>query len=315
MGLGGPGRIGVDDVLGPRRRPPGPYARLERHDALRPQRPHPIADRRHVTDVVDPHVRGRPAVVLGGLGADAGPGVLLGHPAGLAEPRHPDVLGRVHDHDQRERRAHAVLDQQGDVVHHDGVVGRRRDQLRRPRADAGVQDAVEPRPGLVVGEHDPAERRAVQPALVVEDLLTEGGDDLGQSVGPGFNDLAGDPVGVDDDRAEFRELRRHGRLARPDPTGQSHAQHGAQSARWAPRTPGPVSPGSGHRTHEVAAGGWRTASRTARGARPSGRRARRPPPRTRGTRSVPRSRDGAGRADGRARCDDVPRPCRSPCAP
>ena len=84
---------------------------------------------------------------------------------------------------------------------------------------------------LVVGEHDPAQRGPVQSALVVEDVLPEGGHDLRQAVRPRLDDLAGDLVGVDDDRAELRELRRDGRLARPDPAGQSHAQHGAQSAR------------------------------------------------------------------------------------
>ncbi len=36
-GLGRPGRVGVDDVLGPRGRPPGAHARLEGHDPLRPE--------------------------------------------------------------------------------------------------------------------------------------------------------------------------------------------------------------------------------------------------------------------------------------
>ena len=145
-GLLGPRRVGVDDVARPRRGLPRTQRGLERHDPLGPQGAHPFLDRVDVAGVVDPHVRRRPALLLGRLRADPGAGVVLGHAPGLGEPRDADVLGRVHDDDQRERRAHAVLHEQRHVVHDDGVVRRAGDQLGRPGADAGVQDPVQPVP-------------------------------------------------------------------------------------------------------------------------------------------------------------------------
>jgi hypothetical protein len=91
--------------------------------------------------------------------------------------------------------------------------------------DEGVDDGVEKRTLLGVGEDDRCQRRPVQDAVRAQYPVTECLDDGGQSRRTGCQHLTGDQVGVDDHGPARGEQRRHGALARSDSAGQPDAQH------------------------------------------------------------------------------------------
>ena len=81
---------------------------------------------------------------------------------------------------------------------------------------------------------------SVQNPVVRDHAGTESFADRGEGRHTGLDDFSGDPVGVDDDSAQTRQPCRDTGLPRPDPAGQSHAQHGCT-------LPVPtVTPGRGH---------------------------------------------------------------------
>jgi hypothetical protein len=88
-----------------------------------------------------------------------------------------------------------------------------------------MDDPVEPRAGVGVGEHDRRERGSVQGAVRGQDAVAERLHDRGQARAARLEDLAGDAVGVDDDRSSLGQQRRDRALPRPDPAGQPDAQH------------------------------------------------------------------------------------------
>ena len=62
----------------------------------------------------------------------------------------------------------AGLDEQRDVLHHDGVTGRAGDQLRGAVAHARVHDRVEPGARLRITEHDRRQRGPVESTVRAE---------------------------------------------------------------------------------------------------------------------------------------------------
>ena len=201
------------------------HVELERLEPLVPEAQHGGAQRAGGALVVEPHVGGGPAGVVVGLGRHPGAGVVLGHPPELDEAAEPGLLARPHDDDEVVLRAHRLLDEQGHVVHDDGVRAGGRDALGGAGPDRRVGDRLEVAQGGGVAEDEAAEGGTVEGAVGGQDLGAEAVDDGGEAGGAGLDDLARHRVGVDDDRAEGGQLGRHGRLARPDPAGEAHAQH------------------------------------------------------------------------------------------
>jgi len=133
------------------------------------------------------------------------------------------------------------LDEQGDVVHHDGPLVRRAREsvaLGGQAPHLGVHDRVEPRSGLLVAEDARREGSAVQAAVGVENLLAEGLDDAVEAHGPGGHGLTSEEVVVDDDGAQLGEAPQDDRLAGGDTAREPDALHGLHPARARSRPPG-----------------------------------------------------------------------------
>ena len=94
-----------------------------------------------------------------------------------------------------------------------------------PRPDQRMDDRVKPAPGLGVAEHHAGQRRPVQGPVRCEELPAERLDDGGEPRSAGLDHLAGDDVGVHDDRPACGQEPGDGALPRPDPAGQPDAQH------------------------------------------------------------------------------------------
>ena len=77
------------------------------------------------------------------------------------------------------------------------------------------------------GEHDPAQRRAIQCAVRIDDARTEMLRNLRQPRRSRFHHHAGRDIRVDDRDAKPLETRRHGALAAADASGETDDQFGA----------------------------------------------------------------------------------------
>ncbi len=130
-----------------------------------------------------------------------------GHVPVLHHALHPDVVRGVHHHHQMEVGALAGLDQQRDVLDHDGAFRGGGGQRRGALPDEGMDDAVEHREAFRVAEDEGAELGPVQAAVGRQDGLAEGADDLRESRGSRFHHLPGQGIGVDHHRPEFAQAR------------------------------------------------------------------------------------------------------------
>ena len=109
--------------------------------------------------VVHDEVRGRQPLLAGRLGGHPGPGVRLGHPPVVDQPREPYVVRRVDDDDQVVGPLEVVLDQQRDVLDHDGVPAAAAARSALRGRDERVHDRVEGRQLVGVGEDDAGRAR------------------------------------------------------------------------------------------------------------------------------------------------------------
>ena len=107
------------------------------------------------------------------------------------------------------------------------------------RRTSGWTIAVERRPRRGVVEHHGGERRAVELPSAASTPAPNASTTAARPGGARRDDLAGEPVGVDEHRAALDEPRRDGRLARPDAPGQPHPQHVDHAYRR------PISPHAG----------------------------------------------------------------------
>jgi hypothetical protein len=88
-----------------------------------------------------------------------------------------------------------------------------------------MDDALQSLALLLVTENDLSDRGPVHLPFFRDSPRAEGLDDLGQSLAAGGDDLAGQRVRVDHDRAQFRQPPGDRALARRDPARQPHHQH------------------------------------------------------------------------------------------
>ncbi len=179
------------------------------------------------------------AVVHEDVGHRAAGGVrrLVGHPRQRLLPRKPpigqagkaDLAWRHHDDDHVVAAGQAGLDEQRHVVH-DHRVGRSIGHATgRLRADQRMCDRLKAAAGGGVREHDSPERLPIEAAVGAQHLRPELVHDGPQPRCTDGDDLPGDRVRIDDDGTVINQQPRHRALARADPTGQPHPQHGADS--------------------------------------------------------------------------------------
>jgi hypothetical protein len=88
-----------------------------------------------------------------------------------------------------------------------------------------MHDAVQRGALLVVDERLGRQRRPVQRAVGLKNVVAERLDEPAESLGARLNDLTGDDVPIDDDAATVSERVGHCRLAGADTTGQTDTNH------------------------------------------------------------------------------------------
>ncbi len=181
------------------------------------------------------------ALLAAGLRRHPGLGVVAREPPLAHQSLHRGLDGAVdHDHDvEREDLAVRRLEQ-GDVEHDHRVTPLLRGApLRHDGTDGGVGDGVEGGHRLGVGEGQRGQRGTIDGAVRRQDAGPEPVDERLVGRPAGDDHLPGDAVGVDEDRPPVHQELPHRRLARPDPAGQPHRQHGAtrRGASWRPPPP------------------------------------------------------------------------------
>jgi len=143
------------------------------------------------------------------LRGDPGSGVGFGEPP-VYQAGDPHIVWSIdHDH-QVIRTLQAQFRQERYIVDDHCIVGQGSHQLRGSRRDPWMCDRVQPRSCRLVGEHDLSHRSAVETTVGGTDSRAEFSDQGTQPVTARRDDFAGDPVGVDHIRTEFREQLRHG---------------------------------------------------------------------------------------------------------
>jgi len=93
-------------------------------------------------------------------------------------------------------------------------------------SDAGVDDAFKPTPLGVVSENNGSQLPAVDGAVGIQYSLTEYVDDLSPGRFAGFDDLMGQFVGINDDRAALLEHLGDGAFAGCDTACEADENHG-----------------------------------------------------------------------------------------
>ena len=175
--------------------------------------------------VLQPHIGSRTALAIGGLGCDASPGIRLGQAPPDGEARHTSRFVGPDDHGEVISRGHALLDEQGHVVHHNGGGQRRLHQRSGARTDQWVGDGLEILSRPRVGKDDLTQRTAIQGAVGRHHSITEALADRRQSGRTDCHDLSRQPIGIDDDGAELPKPLRHRRFAGTYPASEPYAQH------------------------------------------------------------------------------------------
>jgi len=92
--------------------------------------------------------------------------------------------------------------------------------------DTGVDDAFKPTPLGVVSENNGSQLPAVDGAVGIQYSLTEYVDDLSPGRFAGFDDLMGQFVGINDDRAALLEHLGDGAFAGCDTACEADENHG-----------------------------------------------------------------------------------------
>ena len=106
------------------------------------------------------------------------------------------------------------------------------DLRQDPRPDRRMGDGLEVAQRGRVGEDDPPERRAIEGPVVAQDARPEPRDDRVEGRLAGLDDLARDPVGIDDDDpGPFPEPARDRRLAAPDRPGHPDPDRARMTGR------------------------------------------------------------------------------------
>ena len=167
------------------------------------------------------------------LGGDPRPSVRLGQPPLADQPRHPN-LGVGTDDDRHVLvDPQALLDEQRHVVDVDPIDRDTPPQLCDPVRDGRTRDRLQRPQGLGIREDDCRQAGSVEGAVSLDHVGTEAFSDCRQGRHTWFDDLARHPVGVGHNCPPLAQEGRDSGLARADPPGEPHAQHGVSLSRAA----------------------------------------------------------------------------------
>ena len=93
------------------------------------------------------------------------------------------------------------------------------------RLDTGVGDGVQQIGGFGGGESAPGQFGTMQTPIGVENIAAKGVDKLSKCGGSGFNNAAGDPVGVDDGNVMVAQHAGDRGFTGADATGEANFFH------------------------------------------------------------------------------------------
>ncbi len=178
-----------------------------------------------------------------GLGAQPGQGRLPGHGVPGHEARQAQVLRRVHGPEGVEVMGPPPLHPQRRVQHRAAGAGRERlESFRQEGLDAGMEDAVQPGPGGVVGEDMRRHPGAVQGAVRLEAAGSEGRCDDRQPFAAGPHGFPRECIGIDHGPATVGHQVCHETLPRGDAAseaeeGERRGQHGGSPLILPPTAP------------------------------------------------------------------------------
>jgi hypothetical protein len=210
---------------------------------IHPERPangveHVVGSREGVAQFpggLDHEVGGRDLLGHGRLGAHSGEDLTFISVVPVDGSDDLDVLGRADD-DQGAKVVHAAcLDQERRLVAGDGFVS----QLQPPDLDVeggtdpGMDDGLQAMAGLEIGEDDPGQPRAIQASVLVDDALSELGEDRRVPLGSLGHHGACQFIGVEDGQLSGTPATGHGGLPRADSSSQAEhmARHGKKVSR------------------------------------------------------------------------------------
>jgi hypothetical protein len=224
-----------------------------------PQRIDLFSQLRHAAGVVQDHVSHAPAILATGLSGNPGLGFSAGVSVAHHQPLNLSFMINVHGDDKIKVLVLAGLDQQWDHVHHDCRVAGGPLQLGGPIPDGRVHNSLEITTRKGISEDNLGEPRPVE-LPVSEYLRTKTVDDRGKRRSAWLDYLAGQYVGVNDDRTACCKLVGHHAFARRNAPGQAHPHHGQQRIRARPdydRQPASPTAGASRFTYVKVGASWR----------------------------------------------------------
>jgi hypothetical protein len=175
--------------------------------------------------VVHDHVSRTPAIFPTGLGGNPGLGFSASESIAHHQPLDLSFIISVHGDDNIEVLMLAGLDQQWDHVHHDCRVAGSLLQLGGSSPYGRVHNSLEITARVRISEDDLGKPRPVD-LSVSEYLRTKAVDDRSKRRSAWLDHLAGQYIGVNDDRTACRKLVGHHALPRRDAAGQTYPHHG-----------------------------------------------------------------------------------------
>jgi hypothetical protein len=184
----------------------------------------------HASGVVQDHVGRASAIFATGLSGNPGLGFSAGEPVAHDQPLDLSFMISIYGDHNIEVLVLASLDQQWDHVHHDCRFAGSPFQLGRPSPDGRVHNSLKITTCQRISEDNLGEPRPVEfPAF--QYLCTKTVDDCGTRWSAWLDYLAGQYVGVDDDRTARRQLIGNQAFPRRDAPCQAHPHHGQQPMR------------------------------------------------------------------------------------
>lgn len=138
-----------------------------------------------------------------------------------------DVFISVDDDHKIHAGVQPIVNEEGHVVDDTGLPGGLGlgELAAGFRLDAGVGNGIKQAGGLGGGEGAPGQFGTTQTPIGVEDIAAEGVDKLGECGGAGFDNAAGDSVGVNDGNVMVAQHAGNRGFTGADATGEANFFH------------------------------------------------------------------------------------------
>ena len=143
------------------------------------------------------------------------------------EAANAGVFIRVDDDHEIHAGVQPIVNEEGHVVDDAGLPGGLGlgELAASFRLDTGVGDGVEQTGGFGGGESAPGQFGTMQTPIGVENIAAKGVDKLGKCGGSGFDNAAGDEVGVDDGNVVVAQHAGDRGFTGADATGETNFFH------------------------------------------------------------------------------------------